>query len=820
MKKDNFLKETNRGKDFFVQVYRRFGIELKPKSSTKFKNTTCLFYRDTTPACSIYYNKKRDVFCFKDFGSDEYGNQYSGDVFTFAGHLFDIDPKTDFPKLLEYMEAEMLGYKMSYVEKYDNIYLEDFEELFTDYELLIVEPTEEAVDYFAKYELNLNDFRDVNQIRGYRILNESGKAIETKEYKNWEKDVRIAFSNQRGQSKIRRIEPKHYRTLGDYSSNGYYFGEFDYAEYIDEPFFIVGGEKDVMTIQALGFNAVCLQSESSDLPRRLRKELTEAGFKMISLYDTDIAGVSGAKKLNNKWGISIADLSNIIPEEYKSVVKDVSDYIYYKLDKPTLINFLKSFEPPQKTKLENGIIVVEENSEPESKKDESKDLQYLKDLQNLTFEEDEVPPENLYEGLDDNVFDILPEFLKEVCYPLTEKHERDVVLLSTLGVISNIIPVKGVYDNRTIYPNLFIFITAKPSAGKGVLKWVKRLAEPIHKNKYKAYKIALDEYNNLDSEEKKGSTKPILQTFFIPGNASVSAITNQLSKNNGIGVIIESEADALNIAMNSDWGNYSEILRKAFEFETISMLRKDKENSFEIDDPKLSVVLTGTQNQLLEFIPSPENGLFSRFIFMEFPLIKKWKNVHDNTVNFDNYYNSLANQLLEFYVKLNGKRLKVELTDKQKIDFNNRFRKYQKQYDTLFGDEIIASIRRIGNIHFRICMLLTGIRNMNNAEEVKLKTKCSDDDFEIANILTEFFLKNLKNIYSYLPETSIATKQLKRKEALLYEALQKKFNYSTFKKISADLKIAESTAYNYLRRFLKNNLVERFEHGVYTKVSL
>ncbi|MBK7652265.1 MAG: DUF3987 domain-containing protein [Flammeovirgaceae bacterium] len=40
----------------------------------------------------------------------------------------------------------------------------------------------------------------------------------------------------------------------------------------------------------------------------------------------------------------------------------------------------------------------------------------------------------------------------------------------------------GIYDGKKVFPNLYVFITAKASAGKGRMVHCKQLVKPIHKH--------------------------------------------------------------------------------------------------------------------------------------------------------------------------------------------------------------------------------------------------------------------------------------------------------------------------------------------------
>ena len=100
---------------------------------------------------------------------------------------------------------------------------------------------------------------------------------------------------------------------------------------------------------------------------------------------------------------------------------------------------------------------------------------------------------------------------------------------------------------------------------------------------------------------------------FIPANISTAVIYKRLHANGGIGILFESKADTMKNTLKSEWGTYDDLLRKAFHFEEATLERKDR--YFKIEHPRLSVILSGTPNQIQGIIPDAENGLFSRFIF-------------------------------------------------------------------------------------------------------------------------------------------------------------------------------------------------------------
>jgi len=119
-----------------------------------------------------------------------------------------------------------------------------------------------------------------------------------------------------------------------------------------------------------------------------------------------------------------------------------------------------------------------------------------------TEKQDQEPEE--MPTLPDSMFPELPEFLQKVVAVATSNEERDILLLGSLGAISACLPkVSGIYDGKRVFPNLFLFITAQASAGKGRLVHCRQLVNPIHKELREQaklhkqhYELEMAEYNS------------------------------------------------------------------------------------------------------------------------------------------------------------------------------------------------------------------------------------------------------------------------------------------------------------------------------------
>ena len=103
--------------------------------------------------------------------------------------------------------------------------------------------------------------------------------------------------------------------------------------------FVTGGEKDVLSLAAHGFHAICFNSETSNIPGGIIKKLSYRFKHIILLYDTDKTGLDVSLKHIQK----LADLGVkrlVLPLAGTKQEKDISDY--FKLGN-TRENFISLF---------------------------------------------------------------------------------------------------------------------------------------------------------------------------------------------------------------------------------------------------------------------------------------------------------------------------------------------------------------------------------------------------------------------------------------------------------------------------------------------
>jgi hypothetical protein len=427
-----------------------------------------------------------------------------------------------------------------------------------------------------------------------------------------------------------------------------------------------------------------------------------------------------------------------------------------------------------------------------------------------------------------SVFENLPTFLKEICNITDLADEKDILLLGSIVTLSSCVPnVFGYYHNRKVFANLFLFITAQASAGKGMLTHCTRLVNPIQK-RLRDESLLLKsqyerDYNDYQAIKKTNPAaekpqRPPEKMLFIPANNSASGVLQLLNDNNGKGLIFETEGDTLAYAFKSDYGNYSDAFRKAFHHETIRYYRKTDREFVDLEQPCLSAVLSGTPKQVQNLIPDAENGLFSRFMFYYLQMSSVWKDVFERKTEngLDEYFDVFGSRYYELFKELNSSiNIEFTLTVSQQNQFNNTFEHWQTKYETLLGFEYNATVRRLGLIAFRMALIFSVLRILETGD-LSRRIVCEERDFQNAIAITEVLVIHAKKVFSELPQTVVAPKRENREERF-FNMLPQTFTRKDYVSIAEKLEIPDKTAQNYIAKYLKKSMIHRDKQDFYIK---
>lgn len=424
----------------------------------------------------------------------------------------------------------------------------------------------------------------------------------------------------------------------------------------------------------------------------------------------------------------------------------------------------------------------------------------------------------------------MPSIIREVALMFKEPRERDVFITGMLSVLSGIMfNVKGIYDGDLVFPNLFVFVIAPAASGKGNMKIAKQIADDFH-NKMVAeslllmerYKIELDEYNEAKKRKEKTGEKPVEPPFkmlFVPGNSSSAAIYEHLRDTDGIGIVFETEADTISGTLKNDWANYSDLLRRAFHHESLTSKRKTNKEYIEIKLPKLSMALSGTNDQVSRLIHSAENGLFSRFLFYQYHELRSWKDVSPSNgkYNFPTKVIEKGADYTKMAEFLRANPTNFSLSEKQWTELNRVFSMQLNNTACFVGEEAGASIIRLGIITFRLAMIFSAIKKYEDKNKEE-NVVCTDAQFKIAFELMQIYLVHTMAVYGNLPTKR---KSLDPKMQVFLDKLPISFERKDAI-IAANqngLKLADSTVDKYLRRLIEYKYLEKdiIEYNSYRK---
>lgn len=304
----------------------------------------------------------------------------------------------------------------------------------------------------------------------------------------------------------------------------------------------------------------------------------------------------------------------------------------------------------------------------------------------------------------------------------------------------------------------------------------------------------------------------------IPGNVSSSKIYKHL-KNAPYGILIfETEADTISVMLKQDWGNFSDIMRKAFHHETISISRESDDKFIEVRYPQLSLVISGTPNQVKPLINSKENGLFSRFIFYVFNDVVGWKDVSPKGIKID--YNAIFStvsiEISNLYQKLENNISNVEITlsDSQWDQFNRDMSYVTELFIKQNRSDVLSIIKRQGLILFRICMILTIIRN-KDLETFQDNIVCDDADYLIAFEIMKIIVDHSMHASNLIQDGKI---ELTVRETQFLANMSKNFTRANAVVYAEQINIPTRTLDYMLKKLTENSFLSKTSNGIYEQI--
>lgn len=438
---------------------------------------------------------------------------------------------------------------------------------------------------------------------------------------------------------------------------------------------------------------------------------------------------------------------------------------------------------------------------------------------------------------DETIYNDLPIILERATGTMNIRQEKDLVLIGSIATISSILlPFRTIYHGRTIFPNMFLFVPGPAGSGKGRLDFCYRLVRPIHQDKrdlwllaQEEYKQELDRYRALSKKEKANATSPVkppITLLRVPANCSATSFAEAMADNGNM-LMFETEGDTVVNTFKSDYGNYSDNFRKAFAHEEFGYLRRGNDSEEkEVQNPRLSVVLSGTPEQVKSLIPNAENGLLSRFIFYCMSATDEWLDGfsgYDTDNPLEKVFDNLGAEIENFYQHLTQiSEVWFTLSIVQQQRFNDYFAGEKQRMKELNGDLYNASTHRLSWACLRIAMVLTALRCMDRGS-VPEKIECSDADFNIALSIIRTVSEHNDYIFNVLNEgitegVKVSETYSSAARHVLLNNLPDRFSSEDMQALSVKLGKSIRTIQRQVRRAIQNGQVKELAKGRYEQV--
>jgi hypothetical protein len=419
------------------------------------------------------------------------------------------------------------------------------------------------------------------------------------------------------------------------------------------------------------------------------------------------------------------------------------------------------------------------------------------------------------------------------CIDLMDTYEeRKIATYAVITLAGSLMANVAVnYDGSINHPQLMLIISYPPASGKGKLNHLLELINSINMEVSgqtmqlaRKYKSALDMYK---ADIKKGSMsdepiRPNQPLYLIPGNTTSSKLMQQLAENGDsqVGLIFETETDALANMLGTTHGlDNSMMLRKVYHHESISQMRKTKDEHFVASRPKLSIIVSGTPSQIPKLFTSNSDGLFSRFMIVSGTSPIVWKDVKptEGSLPLSSQFKALGNNFYSLWKHhCNQKLLNIVFSDYQWGIINNQGDYLQTICLEEGGENAVSIARRHMNMLTRIASILTATRHYESGS-ASVELQCNMTDFDISLGLTTYSFQQALVLFNKLPGE--VHKNPKRAMELYQMLPDIVFSINQIKPLSTELNVGVRTIQRYINELKDVGLIIDVSNHRYKKVN-
>ena len=398
----------------------------------------------------------------------------------------------------------------------------------------------------------------------------------------------------------------------------------------------------------------------------------------------------------------------------------------------------------------------------------------------------------------------LPQLLQDILVVDQNSNEfqKKLQLISSVTSIGSVLPkFQCVNRNQKLMsPNIYAVILGEPGSGKSKID------------------VGMTIMTKTEGVIKQTVSTTMLEPglptkcVIIPSNTSRQRLIQHLYVNGPYSpnLLYSTELDNMKSTLKDDNTGFSEELRKAFEHETVNYSIKTGNLTYTIDHPNLSLLVSGTLDQVLGYL-NVENGLFSRALICYSTEKAKFKdqNAADQDKPLQQGYARYADDVLEIYNRYNTPK-----TAKFSQQGLNLIKTYGEEAlevgSKYFGSSGSGVAFRLAAMVQRIGLILFACENYK--AEVSDEVMIPDDMVQLAVDIVKLYqndnfkvLWEIQNVFKDEVEKAI------------YDALDEDFTTAIGKAACTAHGFSERQFPRMATKWKNRNLVKRIKQGIWKK---
>lgn len=454
-------------------------------------------------------------------------------------------------------------------------------------------------------------------------------------------------------------------------------------------------------------------------------------------------------------------------------------------------------------------------------------------------EEDEVRrhcplfPEEVYENL--------PPMLQKGLAAARTPRERDMLLMAMLTNLSGCLPgTHMLYARHDYTPHLYFAAIAPAGSGKGVVSLAAGLGARIEQmyeadNERNSMEFTKQSYAwemekrqaQKEGREPNWDLQPEpfrRKVFLLPSNISKSQFMLNLEAAEEVGMVANcSEMDSFSSSLGSDCGKYAAELRMIFHHETVGQNYKIDGRPIVIKKPRLAMCMSGTLLQLVRFVNSKEDGMYSRMALLTGEGSSGWISAApdaEGVLDGGALFEVLSEQVLELFRFSQNHPLEVRFSSRQWKEHTRCFGLAWNNVSMEEGEGNMAIVGRHGLIASRLAMVFTALRRFETGFAVD-RMECSDEDFRRIMLIAQCLLEHSLSLSTILPGNGTKRKQQTTffRIRSIFSQMSDEFTFSHYIECIENAGLSRRSGTRALTKLIESGEVEKVEHGLYRKTS-